>query len=68
VADVGADDVLLRSNETRDRIERHVPEARIIFLENVGHILPHQTMAIAEFLRVVTAGHTTFTVSDAVNA
>lgn len=68
MADVGADDVLLRSNETRDRIERHVRDARIILLENVGHILPPQKMAIAEFLRVVTAGLTPFTVSDAVNA
>jgi pimeloyl-ACP methyl ester carboxylesterase len=65
---VGENDVLLRSNETRDRTERHVPDARIIFLENVGHILPPQTMAVAEFLRAVTAGHTIFTVTDAVNA
>ena len=42
-------------------------DARIIFLEDVGHILPPQTMAIAEFLRAA-AGHTIFTVSDAVNA
>ena len=65
---IGADDVLLRSKETRDRIERHVPDARIIFLENVGHILPPQTIAVAEFLRAVTAGHTMLAVSDAVNA
>jgi len=44
-----------------------VRDARIIFLEIVGHILPPQTMAIAEFLRNVTAEHTIFTVSDAVN-
>ena len=43
-------------------------DARIIFLENVGHILTPQTMAIAEFLRSVTAGHAIFTVSDGVNA
>ena len=61
---VGADDVLLRSSETRERIERCVSHARITFLDNVGHILPPQTTAVAEFLRTVTAGHT----MDAVNA
>jgi len=48
---VGTDDALLNSEETRDRVERCVPHARVMSLEKVGHILPPQTAAVAEFLK-----------------
>ena len=47
---VGGKDVLIRSQETRERIERLVPQAHLTFLEEAGHILPPQTAAIAAFL------------------
>jgi pimeloyl-ACP methyl ester carboxylesterase len=47
---VGSDDALLNSHETRERVERHVRTARVITIENAGHILPPQTAAVAQFL------------------
>jgi pimeloyl-ACP methyl ester carboxylesterase len=48
---VGAKDVLLHSSQTRDRVERWVPDSRVVYLENAGHILPSQTTAVMDFLR-----------------
>jgi pimeloyl-ACP methyl ester carboxylesterase len=50
---VGSDDALLNSRETRERVERCVPHARVMSLENVGHILPPQTATVAEFLKSI---------------
>ncbi len=47
---VGSDDALLNSRETRARVERCVPHARVMSLEKVGHILPPQTATVAQFL------------------
>ncbi len=47
---LGGNDVLIRSNETRDRMQRLVPHVRLTYLEKEGHILPRQTSAISEFL------------------
>jgi hypothetical protein len=47
----GFKDALLRSMETRARMERLVPNIRVMYLENEGHILPPQTGVISEFLR-----------------
>jgi pimeloyl-ACP methyl ester carboxylesterase len=48
---VGGNDALIRSKETRDRMQRLAPNLRLTYLENEGHILPPQTTAISEFLR-----------------
>jgi pimeloyl-ACP methyl ester carboxylesterase len=50
---VGSDDALLNSKETRDRVEQCVRHASVISVENAGHILPPQTVAVAEFLKRV---------------
>jgi pimeloyl-ACP methyl ester carboxylesterase len=50
---LGAQDALLRSAETRARMERLVARLRLEYLENEGHILPPQTDRIAEFLSKV---------------
>lgn len=47
---LGGKDTLLRSSETRDRMVRCVPNLRLTYLENEGHILPRQTGVIAGFL------------------
>jgi pimeloyl-ACP methyl ester carboxylesterase len=52
---VGGRDVMLRSNETRDRIQRHVANARVIYLENEGHIVGAQGSAVASFVREALA-------------
>jgi len=49
---LGVNDALIRSKETRDRLERLVSRLRLTYLEREGHILPCQTSAIAEFLSV----------------
>ena len=51
---LGGRDPMLRSIETRDRMQRLVPHVHLTYLEGEGHILPRQTGAIGEFLR--TAG------------
>ena len=48
---VGGDDALLNSQETRERVERHVRNASVTCIENAGHLLPPQTAAVAEFLK-----------------
>ena len=47
---VGRNDSLIRSDETRDRVQRHVRQLRLTYLEGEGHILPRQTRTIAQFL------------------
>src|SRR5476649_2341440 len=47
---VGGKDALIRSKETRDRMERQVPHVHLTYLEHEGHILPRQTTAIVNFL------------------
>jgi len=47
----GGRDVMLRSEETRDRMQRHVRNLEVIFLEAAGHIVAGQDAAIASFLR-----------------
>jgi pimeloyl-ACP methyl ester carboxylesterase len=47
---LGGKDALLRSMETRTRMERLVSNIRVIYLENEGHILQPQTRVITEFL------------------
>jgi pimeloyl-ACP methyl ester carboxylesterase len=47
---VGSDDALLNSSETRERVERCVRAARVVTVEKAGHILPPQTVAVAQFL------------------
>jgi pimeloyl-ACP methyl ester carboxylesterase len=46
---VGSDDAMIRSNETRDRLQRHVRQVECAYLEGQGHILPPQTAAVAAF-------------------
>jgi pimeloyl-ACP methyl ester carboxylesterase len=48
---VGSDDALLDSKETRDRVERCVRNASVVYVENAGHILPPQTARVAAFLK-----------------
>jgi pimeloyl-ACP methyl ester carboxylesterase len=52
---LGGRDVLLRSAETRDRMERLVPRLQLIYLEREGHILPPQTRAVLEFVQATNA-------------
>ena len=47
----GGRDVMLRSEETRDRMQQHVRSLEVIFLEEEGHIVAGQNAAIASFLR-----------------
>lgn len=52
---LGANDTLIRSKETRDRMAGRVPRLHLTYLEDAGHILPRQTGTISEFLDAVTA-------------
>jgi pimeloyl-ACP methyl ester carboxylesterase len=52
---LGGNDALIRSKETRDRMERWAPNLHLTYLENEGHVLPRQTTAISEFLRAVAS-------------
>jgi pimeloyl-ACP methyl ester carboxylesterase len=47
---VGKRDAMLRSSDTRDRMQRFVTNLHLIYLETEGHILPPQTTVISEFL------------------
>ena len=48
---LGGNDALIRSKETRARMERRVRHLHLTYLEHERHILPPQTTAIAAFLR-----------------
>jgi len=50
---LGGRDVLIRSQDTRERLKRCAPNLRLSYLEEEGHILPRQTAAIADFLGAV---------------
>jgi pimeloyl-ACP methyl ester carboxylesterase len=52
---LGGRDVLLRSDETRHRMEQ-IRRLHVIYLENEGHILPPQTRAVLEFVHAAAAG------------
>jgi pimeloyl-ACP methyl ester carboxylesterase len=50
---VGADDAMIHARQTRDRVTRLAPNADMLFLEGVGHMLPPQTARVADFLAKV---------------
>lgn len=51
LAILGGRDVLLRTDETRDRLQRHAPHAQIRWLPDARHYIPGQAGAILDFLR-----------------
>ena len=51
LAIIGGRDVLLDSEQTKRRLERHVPGAQVVYLPEAGHLLPDQTARVLEFLR-----------------
>lgn len=52
---LGGRDTLIRSAETRARMEQCAPNLRLIYLENEGHLLPPQTAAICGFLEATVS-------------
>jgi hypothetical protein len=50
---LGSKDAMLDSQETRERVQRHVWNASITYIENAGHILPAQTATVTQFLKGV---------------
>ncbi|MCS6759130.1 MAG: alpha/beta hydrolase [Candidatus Devosia euplotis] len=53
LAIMGGHDVLLDAADTRDRLRRAAPQARICFIEDGYHFLPDQTVRVLEFLEQV---------------
>lgn len=53
LAIVGGRDALLDSHDTRNRLERNVPQAEICFIEEGYHFLPGHTERIMDFLERV---------------
>ncbi len=51
LAIAGGRDVLLDSAQTKRRLERHVPEAQVVYLAEAGHLIHGQGERIREFLR-----------------
>ena len=51
LAVIGGRDVLIDSAETRARLERFAPHAKICFIENGYHFLPGQSAEIDRVLR-----------------
>lgn len=51
LAIVGARDVLLRSAQTRSRLERHAPQAEVVYLPEAGHLILGQNQRVLAFLR-----------------
>jgi len=51
LAIVGGRDVMLDSAETRDRLERFAPRAKVLFLPDAYHVIPGHTDVIHDFLR-----------------
>jgi pimeloyl-ACP methyl ester carboxylesterase len=64
---VGGRDRMIRSTETRERVERLVSRLDLTFLENEGHLLPGQSGTIAAFLssQLPGAGSSTVGVIEA---
>jgi pimeloyl-ACP methyl ester carboxylesterase len=52
---LGGRDALIRSEETRNRMQRHVSHLQLTYLAREGHILPRQTNDIAAFLKSVSS-------------
>jgi len=50
LAIVGGRDVLIDSAQTKERLERNVPQAEVRYLPEVGHLIPPQTAPILDFL------------------
>jgi pimeloyl-ACP methyl ester carboxylesterase len=50
LAIIGGRDVLLDSADTRDRLQRNVPQAEVCFIEDGYHFLPDQTSPVMAFL------------------
>jgi hypothetical protein len=50
LANVGAQDALLDSQGTADRLQRLVPSARIRLLPDAGHVVRNQAVTIVDFL------------------
>jgi len=50
LAIVGARDVLLDSAQTKERLERHAPNAQVIYLSEAGHFIPGQAGRLLAFL------------------
>jgi pimeloyl-ACP methyl ester carboxylesterase len=50
LAILGGRDVFIDSAQTRERIQRHVSHARVIYLPEAGHFLPGHAAEIAEFV------------------
>jgi len=46
----GGRDVMMDSAETRQRLERSVPHARVVYLPEAGHMLRGQTQTVLDFL------------------
>jgi pimeloyl-ACP methyl ester carboxylesterase len=51
LAIVGGRDVLLDSAQTKRRLEKLVPDARVKYLPDAGHLITGQTAEILEFLK-----------------
>jgi pimeloyl-ACP methyl ester carboxylesterase len=51
LAIVGGRDMLLDSAETKRRLERHVPKAKVVYLPEAGHFIPNQAAEVLPFLR-----------------
>jgi pimeloyl-ACP methyl ester carboxylesterase len=51
LAIVGGRDVLLDSAKTKRRLERHAPDAQVVYLPEAGHLIPGQKERVLEFLR-----------------
>jgi pimeloyl-ACP methyl ester carboxylesterase len=50
LAVVGGRDVMLDSSDTKRRLEKLAPQARVAYLPEVGHFIPNQTGRVLEFL------------------
>jgi hypothetical protein len=47
---IGGRDVLLDSRDTRERLQRAVPQAEICVIEGDYHVLPDQASRVMDFL------------------
>ena len=50
LAIVGGRDVLLDSAGTKTRLQRHAPQAEVVYLPEAGHLIPNQTARVLAFL------------------
>ena len=57
LAIVGGRDALIDSHNTRLRLERHVPDAEVCFIEEGYHFLPDQSQRVFDFLVRSLKGH-----------